>query len=99
VSDADGKTDASTQDIILSEVPSGGLTLTARGYKVRGIRKVDLEWSGSNATSIEIFRNGLSIKSTENDGFYTDELGRVSGTFTYQISDGSSESNEASVTF
>jgi hypothetical protein len=79
----------------------GGITLTASGYKVRGVRYVDLAWSGAS-TSVDIFRNGsLILGSTANDGEETDNLGRSSGTFVYQVCEAGTSvcSNTATVTF
>ncbi len=51
-----------------------GLALTAAGYKVNGTAKVDLRWSGSTASTIDVWRNGVRIAITPNDGTYTDSL-------------------------
>ena len=99
VTDKEDATGTVIHQVNVSDEPSGGLTLTATGYKVRGIRRVDLEWSGSNALTVDIHLNGELDTVTENDGFYIDDLGRSSGTFTYQIFDGENYSNEATVVF
>lgn len=99
VSDNEDATGSVTHQVTVSDEPTGGLTLTATGYKVRGIRKVDLEWSGSSEETVEIHMNGVLVTTTENDGFFTDDLGRTSGTFVYQIFDGTDWSNEATVVF
>ena len=99
VTDDDGATDATSQDVTVSS-SSGGITLTATGYKVRGSQKVDLEWSGAAGTTVDVYRDGVKITTTENDGFYTDNIGNVGGgSYTYQIFDGTTWSNQATVTF
>ena len=85
-----------------SPPPSGTpITLTTSGYKNKGRASVDLAWSGATTTSVEIHRNGSLLTTTENDGAYTDSLGRTSGTFTYKVCAAGTTtcSNESSVTF
>jgi hypothetical protein len=78
------------------------ITLTARGYKVHGRQTVDLSWSGATSTNVDIYRNGVLIVTTANDGFYTDPVGgRGHATYTYQVCNAGSQtcSNQATVTF
>lgn len=100
VTDDDGDQDTANQSVTVNEnVTGGGISLTAEGRKQRGIRYVDLTWSG--ATNVNIYRDG-SFVTTEDTGSYTDgPLGRGGGTFTYQVCEvGTSTcSNEATVTF
>jgi len=80
----------------------GQITLTARGYKVHGRQTVDLSWSGATSTNVDIYRNGVLIVTTANDGFYTDPVGgRGHATYTYQVCNAGSQtcSNQATVTF
>ena len=83
-----------------TEAPSG-ITLAATDYKVKGLQKADLEWSGATS-SVDIYRDGGLITTTENDGFYTDNIDqRGRGTYIYQICETGTAicSNEATVTF
>ncbi|MBS3802620.1 MAG: S8 family serine peptidase [Candidatus Thermoplasmatota archaeon] len=101
VTDNEGATDTTSQDVTVSSSTSD-VTLTATGYKVRGRQHADLEWSGATGTSVDIYRDGSLIATTENDGFYTDNIGNVGGGYyTYQIYDPGTGtwSNEATVTF
>jgi hypothetical protein len=78
------------------------ITLTARGYKVRGQRRVDLSWSGATSTNVDVYRNGVVIVTTPNDGFYTDPVGgRGHATYTYRVCEAGTNtcSNDATVTF
>jgi hypothetical protein len=62
------------------------LSVTGRAYKVKGLQKVDLAWSGSAATSLDVYRNGVKIATTPNDGAYTDPINlRGSGSYTYKV--------------
>jgi hypothetical protein len=72
-----------------------------RGYKVKGVARVDLTWSGATASSVDIQRNTAVVATTPNDGTHTDVLGKVSGTFTYRVCNAGTTtcSNTASATF
>lgn len=84
VTDNGGATGAVSRSVTVS-APSS-ITLTTRGYKVKGIPKVDLTWSGATGTSVDVFRNGTRIVTTANDGAHTDTLAKGStGTFTYKV--------------
>jgi hypothetical protein len=76
--------------------------LSARGYKVHGTQTVDLSWSGATSGNVDIFRNGVLIVTTANDGFYTDSIGvKGHATYTYQVCNAGTNtcSNQATVTF
>jgi serine protease len=63
---------------------------------------VDLSGSGASSPSIDIYRNGVVVATTGNDGFYTDSPGgRGHATYTYQVCNAGSQtcSNNATVTF
>jgi hypothetical protein len=101
VTDDDLATDSVSKNVTVS---TGGstITLTAVGRVRWGRCYVDLTWSGATGSRVDIYRNGVRIVRTRNDGFYTNSLGRnVTGTFVYKVCEtsGSVCSNEASVTF
>jgi len=100
VTDDDGATDTTSQSVTVTS--GSGITLTATGYKVKGRHHADLEWSGATSTNVDIYRDGVKITTTANDGFYTDSTSNVGGgSYTYQIYDAGTGtwSNEAIVTF
>ena len=83
-------------------VTPGQITLTARGYKVHGQHAVDLSWSGASTSNVDVYRNGVVVATTGNDGFYTDSPGgRGHATYTYQVCNAGTNtcSNQATVTF
>jgi hypothetical protein len=45
---------------------TGQITLSARGYKVRGQQRVDLCWNGAISNNIDIYRNGALIATVPN---------------------------------
>ena len=98
VTDNKGATGSTSQAVTVTDPNSGsGIVLTAAGYKVRGMRYVDLSWTGTSGT-VDIYRNGQVI-ATSSGGAYTDNLGRNSGTFVYQVCEASVCSNQESVVF
>ena len=62
------------------------LTLHARGYKVHGLQKVDLFWSGLSSGFIDIYRDGVLVATVAaQGGFYTDNIDRTGkGTYVYR---------------
>jgi hypothetical protein len=100
VTDNGGATSSTSQSVTVT-APSG-ITLSTRGYKVRGVPKVDLTWSGATGSNVDVYRNGALIISTANDGAHTDTLAKGSqGTFTYKVCNAGTStcSNVSSVTF
>ena len=95
VTDDDGATGSISKDVTVSTSTGGDIVLTATGRKIRSQRYVDLEWTGAEGTSVDVYRNGSKVTTTENDGFYTEAVPR--GTYTYQIFDGTNWSNEVTV--
>ncbi|MFC3033390.1 S8 family serine peptidase [Pseudoalteromonas fenneropenaei] len=61
------------------------INLSASGYKTRGSAYADLSWQGAATSSVDIYRNGNKIVTTANDNSHTDSLGKVSGTYIYQV--------------
>jgi subtilisin family serine protease len=85
VTDNSSAADTASQSVAVSS-PAGGISLSATGYKVKGIQKADLTWSGSAAGYIDVYRNGARITTTANDGAYTDSINaKGSATYTYKV--------------
>lgn len=83
--------------------PEGGITLTAMGYKLKGVKTADLVWSGASTTEVQIYRDGAPLAITANDGEHTDDIGEKGGggPYTYQVceTDSGGCSNEVTVSF
>jgi len=80
----------------------GQITLQARGYKVHGLQTVDLFWNGATSPNVDVYRNGVLIVTTLNDGFFTDHIGRTGGgTYTYRVCEAGTGncSNQVTVRF
>lgn len=86
VTDNDGATDSTSQSVTVTDSSSGNITLSVRAYKVQGLQKADLTWSGATASQVDIFRNGV-LRATENDsGAYTDHINnRGGGSYLYMV--------------
>ena len=101
VTDNEGATDSVSKNVTVSS-SGGGITLTVTGYKVRGLPKADLQWSGATSTNVDVFRNGALLVTTANDGFYTDNIDqRGGGSYTYQVCEAGTNtcSNQVTITF
>ncbi|MEQ9568883.1 MAG: S8 family serine peptidase, partial [Longimicrobiales bacterium] len=95
-------TDQTSQSVTVTEPSTGGITLSASGYKQRGLQKADLAWSGATSTNVDIFRDGVLITTTANDGAYTDPINqRGGGSYTYRVCEagGGPCSPDVTVTF
>lgn len=84
VTDNGGATGSTTRTVSVT-APASGITLSTRGYKVKGSARVDLTWSGATGTTVDVYRNGAVVATPANNGAYTDILGKVVGTFTYKV--------------
>jgi PKD repeat protein len=102
VTDDDNASASTFRDVTVSTTPSGGLVLSATGHKVKGLQHADLAWSGATSTSVDVFRSGVKITTTPNDGAYTDAINqRGGGSYTYRICEAGSSvcSNQVTVSF
>jgi N-acetylneuraminic acid mutarotase len=77
-------------------------TLSAAKRKVGGINTVRLTWSGATSTTIDVYRDGMPIVTTANDGSYVDSTGDTGrARYTYRVCEAGTFtcSNNARVTF
>ena len=87
VTDSGGNTRSDSITVTGNASGGGGdLTLSVSAYKVRGLQKADLAWSGTNSTEVDIYRNGSKIATTANDRAHTDNIDqRGGGSYTYLV--------------
>jgi subtilisin family serine protease len=86
VMDDDGADGSDNQNVSVSSGGTGGISLSTNGFKVRGKQNVDLSWSGANSSNVDIYRDGVVIATTANDGAYTDNIGAKGGAvYVYQV--------------
>jgi subtilisin family serine protease len=101
VTDDDGATDGESKSVTVASGGGGGITLSAVGYKVKGVQNADLTWSGATGTNVDVWRNNVKVV-TANDGFHTDNIGlKGGGSYTYKVCEAGTStcSNTATVTF
>jgi len=80
----------------------GPIQLRGQGRKVGGINTSRLKWRGATSANIDVYRDGLVIATTPNDGLYDDSTGTTGqASFTYQVCEAgvSTCSNEVTVNF
>ena len=67
--------------------PSGDLSLTASGYKVKGVQHARLTWDGIIGSHVDIYRNGSVIDSPSSTSSpYEDRIGKKGGgSYTYKV--------------
>jgi hypothetical protein len=102
VTDSGGLTSSRQVNMTVAAAGVSGPTLVVRGYKVKNIKKIDLIWSGATAANVDIYRNGVRVVTTANDGLHVDTIAtKRGGSFTYRVCDAGTStcSNEASVAF
>lgn len=100
VSDSQGALGTTTQPVTVRG--DSDLVLGAAGYKLRGLQKARLDWLGTAAERVDVYRNAVWIATTANRGSYLDNIdARGRGTYTYRIcEEGKGKcSNEAAVVF
>jgi hypothetical protein len=70
---------------------------------VQGRHTVDLTWSGSNAATIDIYRDGVAIATVPNNDAYKDFIGVRGGNarYIYKVCEAGTSncSNEVTVRF
>ncbi|QYJ73683.1 S8 family serine peptidase [Shewanella sp. FJAT-52076] len=84
-----------------SAKPIVDIQLTTATYSGKRGEQVELNWSGASTRKVNVFRNGVVITATANDGTFVDTLNNPYGIYTYQIcEDGTANCSDiSSVTF
>lgn len=102
VTDNGGATGSTQKSITVTAASGGGITLDVTGYKVKGLQKADLSWSGATG-NVDIYRDGTRIlANTANDGVHTDNINvRGGGSYTYRVCLANTQtcSNDFTITF
>ncbi|MEO7724762.1 MAG: hypothetical protein ABIU29_08765, partial [Chthoniobacterales bacterium] len=96
---------ASQQDAFFDRDPAtvgggGDITLSARARTRQGATTVLLRWDPADGGNMSVLRDGTPVQTTPDDGSTRDNLGAMTGTFTYQVceTDSGDCSNEVQVT-
>jgi len=66
--------------------PPADITLNLVGSKNRGYHVIDLSWSGTTASSVDIYRDGGLLVTVTDNGSYTDSPGnKGAGSYAYKV--------------
>lgn len=79
--------------------PPPSLSLSAAGYKVKGVHHIDLSWSG--ASPVDVYRDGSQVAGNVSGNHYTDDTGNKGGGagYTHQVcAAGTSDCSNTTVT-
>lgn len=82
--------------------PPPAFSLTATGREDATKQYMTLDWTGASGSSVDVFRNGVRITSTANDGHYTNSRTFTgAATYVYKVCQAGTTtcSNEATVQF
>jgi hypothetical protein len=80
----------------------GPIQLRGQGKKVGGINTSRLKWRGATSANMDVYRDGIVIATTPNDGLYDDSTGTTGeASFTYQVCEAGTStcSNQVTVNF
>jgi N-acetylneuraminic acid mutarotase len=80
----------------------GPILLRGQGKKVGGINTSRLKWRGANSANVDVYRDGVVIATTPNDGLYDDSTGTTGqASFTYHVCEAGTStcSNQVTVNF
>jgi len=85
------------------KVPTlGPIQLRASGKKVGGINTTRLKWRGATSANVDVYRNGVVVATTPNDGLYDDSTGTTGqASFMYHVCEAGTQtcSNTVTVNF
>jgi subtilisin family serine protease len=80
----------------------GPIQIRAQGKKVGGINTARLKWRGATSANIDVYRGGVVIATTPNDGLYDDSTGTTGqASFMYKVCEAGTQncSNTVTVNF
>ena len=77
-----GGSDSVSQPVTVTAPPSGGFTLSASGYKTKGVQHAALSWSGAGTGTIDIYRDGVDVGDSTGSSFDDNINGKGGGSYT-----------------
>ena len=100
VTDEGGRADTKVMTVAVSDVAITAKLKRAYKSSLNNLR-VDITWEGTNADTVDVYRNGVKIATADNSGIYRDRERRVEGnSFVYKICENEDIcSNEINVEF
>jgi hypothetical protein len=85
-----------------STATPGPITLRGQGKRVAGINTSRLKWRGATTPNVDVYRDGVVIATTPNDGLYDDSTGTTGqASFMYKVCEAGTQtcSNVVTVNF
>lgn len=66
--------------------PPEPFELAAEGYRVKGAHHADLTWTGAASAQVDVYRDGVLVATTDDDGLHTDAPGtKGRAAYAYQV--------------
>ncbi len=82
-----------TDEVTATTLVGSPISASGTGYKVKGQQTVDITWSGTSGSNVDIIRDGRIITTTNNDGSFTDNIGvKGGGSYQYAVCESGSAS-------
>src|SRR4029453_9596404 len=95
VTDSGGLPGSAAIVVNVQAAPPTGITLTAQGFKQKGVRKANLVWTGTTGT-VTVYRDTTIVTTSASGGAFTDTIpGKGGGTFIYKVCNATICSNNA----
>lgn len=101
VTDVGGLEGTASVTVTVLPLPGDVITLSVYAYKVRTNKYADLTWTGAQYPNVDVYRNGVFVITTANDGAYTDKPDKKLTTAVYKVCEAGTTvcSNEVTVTW
>ncbi|MFC6978733.1 proprotein convertase P-domain-containing protein [Microbulbifer taiwanensis] len=90
--------DGATHSVGKSVTVTSAISLDASATHSNGRVQADLSWAGAKSRKVDIYRDGVLVKSTNNDGHFSDSFRSNSTSFTYKVCLAASSTCSAEVT-
>lgn len=75
-----------TVNVVVPSTEPVGMSLSATGYKKKGIHHIDLKWTGATSTKVDVYRDGVRVSTTANDGAHIDVTNiRGGASYAYRV--------------
>jgi hypothetical protein len=86
VTDSGGLSGSASRTLVVTSAPQPTIVLTTDGYKVKGVRRVDLTWTGATGSNVDVYLGTSIVATPQNTGAFTHMLGgKGPGTFSYKV--------------
>jgi PKD repeat protein len=101
VTDDDGASAVSPPQSVTVTAPPGAISLAVRPYKLKSVKYADLTWLGATSAEMDVYRTGVRIVTTPNDGAYTDKPPKTVSSAAYKVCEAGTTtcSNEVTATW